>query len=224
MTSGVSAGGPVGAAGITVVVCDEQPVTRDGLCALLAAAGDLTVVAATGDVRQATAAVRCRRAEVLVIEPGSDPAGAFRAIGELCRSVTGAGVLVFTAAGDDQSVFTAVQAGARGYLLKCSPYEDILRAVRGVAAGQAVFGAEVAALLCRPAGVGSMALPALTDRERDVLGLLAVGLSNRAIAHRLHLAPKTVANYVSALFGKLQVAGRAEAIVLARDAGLGRPV
>lgn len=207
---------------ITVVVCDEQPVARDGLCTLLAAAGDVAVVAVTGDVRQAAAAARCHRPDVLVVEPGSDATGTFRALGELCRSAAGTGVLVFTTAGDDQSIAAAVRAGARGYLLKCTRHEDVLRAVRGLAAGQAVFGAEVAAWLCGRGGAGPVAMPALTGRERDVLGLLAAGLSNHAIAHRLHLAPKTVANYVSALFGKLQVADRPEAIVLARDAGLGR--
>jgi DNA-binding NarL/FixJ family response regulator len=145
---------------------------------------------------------------------------------ELARVAPSVAVLVLTMRDDDESVFAAMRAGARGYLVKGVEQEDIARAITSVAAGQAIFGNGVAqrvlaSLQAPPARATPAAFPELTQREGDVLDLLAAGLNNAAIGHRLGLAPKTVANHVSAIFLKLQVADRPEAIVRARDAGLG---
>ncbi len=146
---------------------------------------------------------------------------------ELARVAPSVAVLVLTMHDDDESVFAAMRAGARGYLVKGVEQEDIARAITSVAAGEAIFGNGVAqrvlASLQAPAtGTQPALFPELTQREHDVLDLLAGGLNNAAIGQRLGVAPKTVANHVSAIFLKLQVADRAEAIVRARDAGLGR--
>jgi DNA-binding NarL/FixJ family response regulator len=136
-------------------------------------------------------------------------------------------VLVLTMSDDDDSVFAAIQAGARGYLLKGAQRAELVRSVRAVAAGDAIFGPAVArrlmAYFSRPVPNGSRAaFPELTEREREILELVAQGRSNAEITAHLVLSPKTVRNHVSNIFSKLQVRDRAEAIVRAREAGMGR--
>jgi DNA-binding NarL/FixJ family response regulator len=133
-------------------------------------------------------------------------------------------VLVLSLFEDDDSVFLALRAGARGYVLKDADEEELTGAVRAVARGEAIFSQTVAgrvlAFFAKPRETPKV-FPALTDREREILGLIAQGRPNPAIARELFLSPKTVANYVSAIFAKLQVADRAEAMIRAREAGLG---
>jgi DNA-binding NarL/FixJ family response regulator len=135
-------------------------------------------------------------------------------------------VIVVTMFEDDNSVFAAMRAGARGYVLKGADQEEMLRTIRAVARGEALFGPAIAARLMSffSAPVPGLAevFPELTAREREILDLIAQGRDNAAIAHRLVLSVKTVRNHVSNIFSKLQVADRAEAIIRARDAGLGR--
>jgi DNA-binding NarL/FixJ family response regulator len=136
-------------------------------------------------------------------------------------------VLVLTMHDDDASLFSAVRAGARGYLLKGADQAEIVRAVAAVAEGEAIFGASLAGRILEffaaPRARGTeVVFPQLTAREHEVLDLIAAGRSNGEVAATLVLSPKTVRNHVSAIFAKLQVADRAQAIVLARDAGLGR--
>jgi DNA-binding NarL/FixJ family response regulator len=135
-------------------------------------------------------------------------------------------VLIVTMFEDDSSLFTAVRAGARGFVLKDAERADILRAIRAVGQGEAIFSPAVAGrlldYLTTPAAtLAATEFPELTDRERDILGLMAQGRRNAEIAQRLVLSPRTVRNYVSSIFAKLQVADRAHAIIRARDAGLG---
>jgi DNA-binding NarL/FixJ family response regulator len=136
-------------------------------------------------------------------------------------------VLVLTMYDDDATVFTAMKAGARGYLLKGAEQDEIERALNAVVAGEAIFGPGVAARVLGYFSKVSASVaaderfPELTSREREILDLLATGRSNHAIAAALHLAPKTVGNHLTTVFAKLQVASRAEAIVVARDRGLG---
>jgi DNA-binding NarL/FixJ family response regulator len=138
------------------------------------------------------------------------------------------GVLVVTMFEDDDSVFAAMRAGARGYLLKGADQKEILRAIRSVANGEAIFGPAIAQRLInffanpRPS-MPPQSFPELTDREREILQLIAQGHNNTAIADTLVLSQKTVRNHVSNIFSKLQVADRAQAIVRAREAGLGLP-
>jgi DNA-binding NarL/FixJ family response regulator len=137
------------------------------------------------------------------------------------------GVLVLTMFEDDDSVFSAMRAGARGYVLKGAPPYEILKVLRAVAEGEAHFGPEIARRLVdffstpRPASTEE-ALPELTAREREILDLIAQGHSNARISSRLFVSPHTVRNHITHIFAKLQVADRAQAIVRAREAGLGR--
>jgi DNA-binding NarL/FixJ family response regulator len=143
---------------------------------------------------------------------------------EIARVAPDVAVLMLTMFEDDDSVFAAMRAGALGYVLKGAPPADMIRAIASVAAGEAIFGTGVArralTYLTRPRAE-SVAFPELTAREREVLDLIAAGITNAAIAARLGLAPNTVSNHISNIFAKLRVASRAEAIVRARAAGLG---
>jgi DNA-binding NarL/FixJ family response regulator len=212
---------------VSVVVADDHPVVRAGLTALLSSLPDVEVVGVAATGRDAVAEVRRLRPDVAILDlqmPGLD---GFAATREITRWVPEVAVLVLTMFDDDESVFTAMRAGARGYLIKGAEQDEIARAIRAVAVGEAIFSAGVAkrvlSFLSAPAGPAAPeAFPQLTPRERKILDLLAGGLSNTVIARRLNIAPKTVANNLSAIFAKLQVADRAQAIVRARDAGLGR--
>ncbi|QUQ62574.1 LuxR C-terminal-related transcriptional regulator [Kutzneria sp. CA-103260] len=204
---------------ISVVLADSHDIVRNGLRAVLASEPDIRVVAEAEDTAAAVRAAAMHRPDLIVTD--FDAA----AVRELLRSVPGGRVLVFTLAEDDDSIYQAIHAGARGYLLKSAQAAEIVRAVRGVAAGEAIFGEGVAQrvtqLLTAPAQRAEEAFPELTRRERQVLDLIADGRSNSAIARQLQLAPKTVSNHISAIFTKLRAADRAEAIARARDAGIG---
>lgn len=211
---------------LRVLVVDDHPVYRDGLAVLLGSVPGLSVVGTAAD---GEAAVRCAREEqpdVVVMDvqmPGMDGIAATRLITSESPST---GVVVLTMSEDDGTVFSAVRAGARGYLLKGADQEEVVRAITTVAGGGAVFGAALARRIAEffsagPAGPET-AFPQLTAREREVLDLVAAGRTNAQIAAALYLSPKTVRNNVSNVLAKLQVTDRAEAIVRARDAGLGR--
>lgn len=156
--------------------------------------------------------------------PGSDGIEATRQILHTSPHIK---VLVLTMYEDDTSVFAALRAGACGYLLKGANQAELLRALRAVASGEVIFGAGIAQRVLgyfaapRPAAVPWQAFPDLTDREREILSLIAHGRSNAQIAERLCLSPKTVRNHITNIFSKLQVADRAEAIMRAQEAGLG---
>jgi DNA-binding NarL/FixJ family response regulator len=211
---------------VTVVLADEQPVVRQGLRALLSGPPEVAVVADAATARDAMRLVVLHRPCVLVIDielPGFQVDGTIR---EVLRAAPSTAVLVFTADAAEDTVVAAVRAGARGYLLKSSSGEGIVRAVRGLAAGEAVLGPGVTDRLVsrignRPAQHQEL-FPELSPRERDVLELMASGMRNAAIAARLHLSPKTVANRISLIFSKLQVADRAEAIELVQQGWRGR--
>jgi DNA-binding NarL/FixJ family response regulator len=212
-------------ASIRVVIADDHPVVRDGLSALLASVPSIIVagVAATG--REAIHAAVTVRPDVLVMDIQMPELTGVAATQEITRATPGVAVLMLTMFDDDESVLAAMRAGARGYVLKGAQQDEIVRAIQAVAAGEAIFGPGIARQVL---GLAS-APPApdapfrgLTSRERQVLGFIAGGARNAEIARRMSIAPKTVANHISAIFIKLQVTGRSEAIILARDAGLGR--
>ena len=211
---------------LRVLVADDHPMFRRGLRATIDSMDGVEVAAEAATGTQAVRAARELRPDLIVMDlhlPELDGIQATRRILDHNPTVA---VLVLTMLEDHDSVFAAMQAGARGYLLKGADHDDITRAVRGVAHGEVIFGPAVAGQVlaffssARPAPP-SPAFPELTDREREVLELLAGGHSNAAIATRLFLSPKTIRNYVSGIFTKLHVASRAEAIVRARDQGLG---
>jgi DNA-binding NarL/FixJ family response regulator len=162
--------------------------------------------------------------DVVVMDLQMPDGNGIDATRELARAVPSAAVLVLTMFDDDDSVFAAMRAGARGYVLKGAEQQEIARAITAVAAGEAIFGLAVAtrvlAYFATPPRAASP-FPELTARERQVLDLLAAGRSNHQIAQGLTLSVKTVANHLSAIFAKLQVADRTQAILRARDAGLG---
>ena len=212
---------------IRVVIADDHPVVRDGLSALLASVPSVTVAGVAADGPQAVQAAVTLRPDVLVLDiqmPGLTGVEAAQEIGRVAPSVA---MLMLTMFDDDYSVLAAMRAGARGYLLKGAQQDEIVRAIHAVAAGEAIFGPGIARLVLGMAAAPPAAqppFPELTGREREVLDLIAAGLRNTEIARRLSLAPKTVANHISAIFTKLQVTDRSEAIILARDVGLGRDI
>jgi DNA-binding NarL/FixJ family response regulator len=210
---------------IRVVIADDHPIVREGMSALLTSLPGFVVagVAATG--REAVRLAVTTRPDVAVLDLQMPDLDGIAATREITRAAPDVAVLVLTMFSDDDSVFAAMRAGARGYLVKGAEQDEIARAIRAVAAGEAIFGPGVAQ---RVLGFFSgppapdVPFPELTARERQILDLLAAGLSNGAIGGKLGVAAKTVANNVSAIFAKLQVADRAAAIIRARDAGLGR--
>jgi len=212
---------------IRILVADDHPVVRGGLVALLGTIDGIDVVGEAADGEAAVTEALQHRPDVVLMDvrmPGIDGVEATRRIRGAAPDVR---VLILTMHDDDATVFTAMQAGAQGYLLKEAEQEDIVRAIRGVVAGEAIFGPGVASRVlgyfARPPGVAAPAnpFPELTERERNVLSLLAQGRRNAEIAAELYLSSKTVSNHLTSIFAKLQVAGRGEAIVRARDGGLG---
>ena len=210
---------------LRVVLVDDHPMFRQGLRTLVEDLG-VTVVAEAGDGEAGVAAVLEHRPDVVFMDLQMPGVSGVEATRQLTSRLPDVKVLVLTMVEDDQAVFAAVQAGALGYLLKGAGQDEISRALVSVAEGHAVYGPEVARRLRTFFAGGPVAsaqpFPALSEREREVLALIAEGASNPDIARRLFLSDKTVRNYVSSIFTKLGVSARPEAIVMAREAGLGR--
>lgn len=212
---------------LRVVIVDDHPTFRAGLRALLATDPRLVIVGEASTGAGAITAVASATPDVILMDismPGVDGVEATRRI---IDAAPGVAIVVLTMHDDDGTVFAAMRAGARGYLLKGAPRVELLRAIHGVAAGEALFGPEIArrmmAYFGRPLPAAAPPFPELTEREREILERIAAGRSNPDIARELGVAAKTVRNHVSNVFAKLQVRDRAEAIVRARDAGMGDP-
>ena len=210
-----------------MLVVDDHPVVRRGLVALLASLEGFEVAAECSDGESAVREVLLARPDVVLMDVQMPGFSGIEATKRLAVSAPEVPVLMLTMYDDDATVFTAMQVGARGYLLKGAEQEDIERALREVVAGGVVFGPGVAARVLHYLGSRdalpqtNSAFPELTPREREILALLGAGRRNHAIAAELHLSPKTISNHLTAVFAKLQVASREEAIVLARESGLG---
>lgn len=210
---------------LRVVIADDHALFRGGVRALLSTADGIEVVAEAADADEAVSVTRASHPDVVLMDLDM-PGGGLAATAAIAAELPNVAVLVLTMFEDDDSVFAAMRAGARGYVLKDGEAEDLVRAITAAAHGDAIFGPAIAARMAgffahaREGGQGAFA--DLTASEQSVLRLMARGERNPAIARELSFSEKTVRNYVSSIFRKLQVADRSEAIVRARDAGLHR--
>jgi DNA-binding NarL/FixJ family response regulator len=215
---------------IQLLIADDHQPFRAGLRALLLSAPDIAVVAEAGTGDEAIELAGRHQPDVILMDINMPGVNGIEATRRILHTSPHISVLMITMFEDDDSVFAALRAGARGYLLKGALKAEILRAIRGVSSGEAIFGPAVARRLmqffsaARPAAASPLeqAFPELTDREREILALIAQHITNPEIAERLHLSHKTVRNHVSNIFSKLQVVDRAQAIIRAREAGLGQ--
>jgi DNA-binding NarL/FixJ family response regulator len=211
---------------IRILLADDHTLFRQGMRALLASVPDTELIgeAATGDEVVELAARL--GPDVILMDIKMPGINGIEATRRIARADSHASVIVLTMFEDDDSVYDAIGAGARGYVLKGADEAELLRVIRAVAQGEVLFGPQMAARMlrffaaARPAA--TQPFPDLTDRERDILALIARGLSNAEIADRLYLSAKTVRNYITSIFDKLQVTDRAQAIVRAREAGIER--
>jgi len=211
---------------IRVLIADDHPLFRDGMRGLLDEVDDAEVVCEATTGEEAVELAEKLQPDVILMDIKMPRINGIEATREILHTSPHIGVLVVTMFEDEDSVFAAMRAGARGYLLKDARGEEVLRAIRAVNDGEAIFGPGVAQKLMdffsaeKPAAP-PRAFPELTTREEEVLSLIAQGYGNKEIAERLFLSLKTVRNHVSNIFTKLQVADRAQAVIRAREAGLG---
>jgi DNA-binding NarL/FixJ family response regulator len=210
---------------IDILLADDHAHFRAGIRALLLTEADVAVVgeATTGD--EAVERAAALQPDVILMDLNMPGVHGIEATRRIVFSSPHIAVLVLSMFEDDDSVFAALQAGARGYLLKGAPKVELVRAIRAVSSGEAIFGPSIARrLMSYFAAVHKVtpahSFPELTEREREILALIAQHQSNSAIARHLTLREKTVRNYVSNICAKLQVVDRAEAIIRAREAGL----
>ena len=209
---------------LTVLIADDHPVFRKGLRAILATTPGTELVGEATNGQEAVVLAEKLQPDVILMDlqmPGGDGLSAIREIVQTSPHIR---ILVVTMFEDDDSVFAAMRSGARGYVLKDTNDEEMKRAIMAVGNGEAIFSPAIAQRMMtffadRPAAAAHL-FPELTDSERNVLKLMAQGRSNEAIARQLSFSVKTVRNYCSNIFSKLQVADRAQAIVKARESGL----
>ena len=216
---------------IRLLIADDHALFREGLRALFSALPDIEIVGEAPDGETAIAQVDASQPDVVLMDINMPGINGIEATRRILNNHPQLGIIMVTMLEDDASVFAAMRAGARGYVLKGAHHDEILQAIRAVAGGQAVFGPAIAARMMNffqglsntpPSEKASASFPELTDREREVLNLMAQGVSNKAIAEKLVISMKTVSNHITNIFSKLQVADRAQAILRARDAGLGQ--
>jgi DNA-binding NarL/FixJ family response regulator len=211
---------------IRVLIADDHPVFRDGLRALVESAPDLDLAGEATTGTQAVELAAIGKPAVILMDLSMPELSGIEATRRIIEADPGVGILIVTMSEDDESLFAAMRAGARGYIPKDAERGQILSAIRATALGEAVFGASIARrvadFFAAPRSPAAEPFPGLTERENEILELIAQGRSNGEIAARLAIAPKTVRNHVANVFNKLQVADRSQAIVRAREAGLGR--
>ena len=212
---------------LRVLITDDHPLFRNGMRALLSSVPDMEVAGVATRGEEAIDLAASLLPDVILMDLQMPGMSGIEATRKILHTTPHIRILVITMFEDDHSVFTALRAGARGYILKDADEDEILRAIRAVGQGEAIFSPAIAQRLIdffaspQPTLLPQI-FPELTDREREILGLIAQGHSNSDIARRLTLSLKTVANHVSNIFSKLQVADRAQAIIRAREAGLAR--
>ena len=212
-----------------VMVADDHPVFRRGMRAILGAEPDIELLGEATDGEEAIALALKLRPDVILMDLNMPNMTGIEATRRILEANPNTAILMLTMFEDDKSIFAAMRAGAHGYVLKGADGAETLRAIHAVANGEAIFSPEITRRLTGyfaasggdPRTAAAQAFPNLTEREHEILSLMAGGYTNTAIASRLYLSPKTVRNYVSNIFTKLQVSNRSQAIVQAREAGLG---
>jgi DNA-binding NarL/FixJ family response regulator len=214
---------------IKLMIADDHKLFREGLKALLAVTDDIEIVAEAEDGNSALKKCQELQPEIILMDINMPGLNGIYATQQILEKFPQIGIIMLTMLEDDTSVFNAMRAGARGYLLKGADPQEVLRVIRAVAEGQALFGPAIATRLMnffkelslKPVAAQSKAtFPELTERELEVLRLISQGLNNSEITHKLVLSPKTVRNHITNIFSKLQVADRAQAIVRAREEGV----
>ena len=210
---------------IRILIVDDHAGFRSGLAALVGTQPGLAVAGEATTGEEAVIRALELQPDVVLMDLNMPDLDGIAATRRIIDSSPHIAVLVLTMADNDAAVFDALRAGARGYLLKGADRAELARAIRAVASGEAIFGPDTArrlvAFFASPQALPGPVFPELTDREREILELVARGMSNQQIVDRLVISPKTVRNHVSNIFSKLQVRDRAEAVVRAREAGLG---
>ena len=211
---------------LRILLVDDHPLVRNGLRALLSSMIEMTVIGEATNGEEAITQAAELQPDIILMDLHMPGLNGIEATRRILQASPRIGILVLTMLEDDASVFAAMRAGARGYLLKGADQADVLRAIRVVAHGEAIFSPSIAQRLMQYFAnmqllLPHAAFPDLTEREREILGLIALGKSNAEIAEDLVLSPKTVSNHVSNIFSKLQVVDRAQAVLRARQAGLG---
>src|SRR5215467_1308685 len=210
---------------IHVLLVDDHPLVRGGLRALLSSEPAISVVGEATDGAEAISRALELEPDVILMDLHMSAMNGIEATRQILRAQPRIGIIALTMLEDDDTVFAAMRAGARGYLLKGADEAEVLRAVHAVAQGVAIFSPAIAGRLIQFFANASPVPPAhlfpeLTDREREILGMIAHGKSNAEITKELTLSPKTVSNHVSNIFAKLQVVDRAQAVLRAQQAGI----
>jgi DNA-binding NarL/FixJ family response regulator len=212
---------------LRILIAEDHPLFRKGMISLLSSVPDFEVVGEATTGEEAVARAAQLQPDVVLMDLQMPEVNGIEATRTILQESPSVRVLVVTLFEDDESVFMALRAGARGYVLKDADEEEMVHAIRAVGKGEAIFSPNVATRMLSyfaaspPGGAPPQAFPTLTDREREILQLIAQGHPNPSIARQLSLSTKTIGNYVSNIFTKLQVADRAQAIIRAREAGLG---
>jgi DNA-binding NarL/FixJ family response regulator len=210
---------------IRVIIADDHTLFRDGLVALLNSVPEIDVVGTAQDGEEAIQLAADSQPDVVLMDLLMPKVNGIEATKHIIQTSPHIGVVMLTMFEDDESVFAAMRAGARGYVLKGADQEDVLRAIHAVARGEALFGPSIATRLMDfftpPVSEPAQAFPELTEREHEILALIAQGSNNSEIAEQLHISLKTVRNHVSNIYNKMQVTDRVQAVLRAREAGLG---
>ena len=215
---------------ISVLIADDHALFREGVHAILKSVPDIEIVGEAGTGKEALALASDRSPDVILMDIQMPDLNGVEATQRILKIRPDAGIIIVTMLEDDDSLFSAMRAGARGYVLKGADKAEMLKSIRAVADGEALFGPAIAARLLKffhdiptpsKREASTISFPDLTDREREILSCIARGDTNSEIAEQLTISLKTVRNHVSSIFNKLQVTNRAQAALRARDAGLG---
>jgi DNA-binding NarL/FixJ family response regulator len=212
---------------LRILIAEDHPLFRKGVISLLSSVPDFDVVGEATTGEEAVVRAAQLQPDVVLMDLQMPKVNGIEATRRILQQSPSVRVLVVTLFEDEDSVFMALRAGARGYVLKDSDEEEMVHAIRAVGRSEAIFSPNVATRVLAyfaaspPGGASPQVFPTLTDREREILTLIAQGHPNPSIARQLSLSTKTVGNYVSNIFTKMQVADRAQAIIRAREAGLG---